>query len=79
MAIVFVHLKVAPNKIHEIWKKIRELDYVKEAFVITGDYDIIAKLEAPDVSYASKIIIEYILKMEGVERSSSSIVLPQNE
>lgn len=79
MAIVFVHLKVTPSKINDVWSKIRALEYVVEAYVITGDYDIIVKLEAPEVSSASKIIIEKILKMDGVERSSSSIVLPQSE
>jgi DNA-binding Lrp family transcriptional regulator len=79
LAIVFVNLKVNPNRISEVWEKIRKLENVIEAYIITGDYDIIAKLETPEVSIASKIIIEKILRMEGVERSASSIVLPQSE
>jgi len=79
VAIVFVNLKVNPNKINEVWKKVKDLEYVVEAYVITGDYDIIAKIEAPEMAVASKVIIEKLSKMEGVERTASSIVLPQNE
>lgn len=79
LTIIFIHLKVAPSKISSILNEIKKLDYIKEAHVVTGDYDIIAKLETPDASLASKIIIEHILKLDGVERSSSSIVLPQTD
>ncbi|MEM2110246.1 MAG: Lrp/AsnC ligand binding domain-containing protein [Candidatus Odinarchaeota archaeon] len=77
MTIVFIHLKVTPSKISAVLTEIKSLEYIKEAYVVTGDYDIIAKLETPDAALASKIIIEKILKLDGVERSSSSIVLPQ--
>jgi len=77
LTIVFIHLKVTPSKISVVLNEIKSLEYIKEAYVVTGDYDIIAKLETPDAALASKIIIEKILKLDGVERSSSSIVLPQ--
>ncbi|WEU39914.1 MAG: Lrp/AsnC ligand binding domain-containing protein [Candidatus Odinarchaeum yellowstonii] len=79
MTVVFIHLKVTPSKISSALNEIKKIDYIKEAYVVTGDYDIIAKLETPDASLASKIIIEKILKIDGVERSSSSIVLPQTD
>jgi DNA-binding Lrp family transcriptional regulator len=47
---------------------------VKSAVVVTGPYDVIALIEAPDLQALGRVITEKIQTIEGVERTLTSLV-----
>ena len=62
----FALITVEPNKEREVYEKVKNIDGVKEAYMLTGEYDIITKLEAGDTTSMGKIIINKIRTIDGV-------------
>ncbi|MHA1348570.1 MAG: Lrp/AsnC family transcriptional regulator [Candidatus Odinarchaeia archaeon] len=79
LPIVFIFVKTNPGRINNVLSEILKLKEVVEVHAVTGDYDIILKLEVERIEDASKVIIDKIHKLEGVEKTSTSIVLQTQE
>lgn len=75
MVDAFVFLVVEPNKIDKVGIEIKKIEGIKEAHAVTGEYDIIVKIEAKDFSELSKIIKEKILTIAGVVKTTTSVVI----
>jgi len=71
-ALIFI--TVEPNKIDKIGMDIKKLPNVKEVVAITGEFDIVARVEAKDFSELSKTLKEKILSLPGIIKSSTSII-----
>ncbi|MBD3230986.1 MAG: hypothetical protein GF329_22595 [Candidatus Lokiarchaeota archaeon] len=56
--------------------RLREMDEVDEANVVTGTVDIIAKVKGKDIQTISNVILSRIHKIDGVERTSTHFVVP---
>jgi len=52
------------------------MEEVTEANAVTGTIDIIAKVEVEDFTYISKVILQKIHQIDGVEKTSSHFVTP---
>jgi len=72
---LLVFIVVEPKLLDSIGKALREIAGVKEVISITGEFDIIARIEAPDLESALKIVKERILTIEGVRKTITSIVV----
>lgn len=66
MAVGYVLINVSPGKEFEVYQKLEQLDSVKDATLLFGDYDLIAKLEAEDLSGIAAIVVENIRQIDGV-------------
>ncbi len=66
-AIVLVETTV--GKVKEIATALRRLDEVKSADVVTGPYDVIAILEAQDLTEVGHIVTSKIDTISGVSRT----------
>ncbi len=75
MVELLVFIVVEPKLLDSIGKALREIAGVKEVISITGEFDIIARIEAPDLESALKIVKERILTIEGVRKTITSIVV----
>ena len=51
-----------------------ELDFIKDAAIVYGEYDIVAKVRLKDVSDLSNFIVSNIRGVPGVQRTSTLIV-----
>jgi DNA-binding Lrp family transcriptional regulator len=71
-ALIFI--TVEPNKIDKIGMDIKRLPNVKEVVAITGEFDIVARVEAKDFSELSKTLKEKILSIPGIVKSATSII-----
>jgi DNA-binding Lrp family transcriptional regulator len=71
-ALIFI--TVEPNKIDKIGMDIKRLPNVKEVVAITGEFDIVARVEAKDFSELSKTLKEKILSIPGIVKSAISII-----
>ena len=51
-----------------------ELEFIRDAAIVYGEYDIIAKVRLKDVSELSNFIVSNIRGIPGVQRTSTLIV-----
>jgi len=59
----------------EIAKKIKRLPGVEEVLIVAGGTDIVAKLRVKDVDELNKFIIDKLRNVEGVDRTTTMVVL----
>ncbi|HTT77243.1 MAG TPA: Lrp/AsnC ligand binding domain-containing protein [Candidatus Binataceae bacterium] len=70
----FILIDTSPGKAKEVAAKLREVAGVATAHAVTGPHDIIAVVEANDVSDLGELIVRKIQSVAGVTRSQTSIV-----
>ena len=74
MVKAFILIDTSPGKAREVTQKIRQVDGVSAAHAVTGPHDIIAMVEAADVSTLGELVVHKIQSVAGVSRSLTSIV-----
>ncbi len=75
MVEALVFITVEPNKIDKVGVDIKKFPNVKEVLAVTGEFDIIARIEAKDFSELSKTIKEQILAIPGVVKTATSVII----
>jgi len=70
----YVLLKIAPGRSRAITEEISKLDGVRSALPVTGMYDIIAYVEAPDINTLTGVVRGRIQTIDGVRRTHTAIV-----
>lgn len=66
MAVGYVLLNVAPGAELDVYVQLQQLESVSDATVLFGDYDLIVKLQAVDLSSIAKAVVESIRQIPGV-------------
>jgi len=75
MVEAFVFIKVEPNRIDKVGMSVKKLTNVKDAYAVTGEYDIIAYVEARDFGELSRVIREQILSIPGINKTNTSVII----
>ena len=70
----YILIKIAPGKSRPITEKISKVESVKTAYPVTGMFDIIAFLEAPDINHLTDTVRSEIQTIDGVLRTHTAIV-----
>lgn len=70
----YVFLDLAPRTKRDFIIKLKEIKAVKEAKLVIGIYDAIAKIEAKNIEELEKIYFNEIDKMAGIINSRLHIV-----
>ncbi len=73
LAYVLVNAEIGSED--ELLKELLETDGVIEAYVVYGVYDIICKVEAPDMDRLKEIITTKIRRKENVRSTLTMIVV----
>lgn len=66
MAIGFVLISAAPRKEHDVYNALQKVSEVVELHPLFGEYDLIAKLEAPDFDTLGHVVVNKIRSIDGV-------------
>ena len=66
MAVGYVLLNVGPGAEHDVYLQLQQLESVSDATVLFGDYDLIVKLQAVNLSSIAKAVVESIRQIPGV-------------
>jgi DNA-binding Lrp family transcriptional regulator len=66
MTLAFVLISTAPRKEHEVYNELLKIPEIIELHPLFGDYDLIARVEAPDLDVLGHIIVDKIRKVEGI-------------
>ena len=66
MAVGYVLLNVVPGVEHDVYLKLRDLPNAADVTVLFGDYDLIVKLVADDLSSIATAVVESIRQIPGI-------------
>jgi len=64
---------VKPGKERNIASKLLKYDIVKDVSIVSGEYDLIIKLEVPDMSSLRSFLTEHLRKLRDIEKTSTMI------
>jgi DNA-binding Lrp family transcriptional regulator len=71
MSLAYVMLNTVPDKMEAVLEDIREIEGVKEAYMLYGVYDIIAEVKGENVEELKTII----LKIRKLKRVTHTLTL----
>lgn len=66
MAVGYVLINVKPGEELTVYQLVKDMDYVVDATILFGDYDIIIKLNAADLSTIAKTVVDTIRQLPGI-------------
>ena len=66
MAVGYVLLNVVPGKEHDVYLSLKDLESVADVTLLFGDYDLIVKLVAEDLSSIATAVVESIRQIPGI-------------
>ncbi len=75
MVMAYLLILVKPGEETTVVEKLNQMDEVKMTDVVYGEYDVIAKVEVPDMSALQKFLMEKIRKIDEIERTSTMIAI----
>jgi len=73
--LAFVLIKTKVGKTGKVLEDLKQMKEVIECYMVTGVYDIIAKIEAPDLESLGKIVADRMHEMEGVTSTVTCLVI----
>jgi anthranilate phosphoribosyltransferase len=75
MVTAFILLVTAAGKEREVMTKLLGMSEVKEAYVVYGEYDIIAKVETDTLKELDRFIMENLRRMPEIQMTSTMIAI----
>ena len=75
MLSAYVLIETQVGKVAHVAQALTDLDGVESAEDLAGPYDVIARLQAPDLDELSRLIVSRIHVLDGVTRTLTCIVL----
>lgn len=75
MVEAYVMILTAASTARDLLPQIREIEGVRRANIVAGEYDIIADVEAEDTRRLLRLVTEEIQSLEGVGRTRTCIIL----
>ncbi len=73
MAFVLINSEIGAE--NDVIKEIRKVKDVKEAYVVYGVYDIVAKIEAPSMDKLKEVITWNVRRLDKVRSTLTMIVM----
>ena len=71
----YVFIRTSLGKAKDVANAISGIEGVKSAHAVTGRFDVIAFIEAPDIATLGDLVLSKIHGVEGVSSSETSIVV----
>jgi len=71
----FVNIFVEASLIDDVVQGLSNIDAVEDFYEVTGEFDIVALVEASDIESFRDILKNRIMKIKGVKSTVTSIVL----
>ena len=68
-----VYIRVDPGKSLDVAEAVKGIEGVKEAYAVTGRFDVVARIEAADVKAIGETVVTKIQKIDGVRSTETSL------
>ncbi len=75
MVKAFVFVNIEASKHYEAFEKIKQIEGVREAHIVTGLHDIILLAEAESIKALGELIVKKIQGVPGVSRTVTCIAV----
>jgi len=75
MVRAYVLISASPGKAIEVANKLARQDGVIQADAITGEYDVIAQVQADDVAGVGALIVEKVQRVDGVFKTVTCLAV----
>ncbi|MBT4089806.1 MAG: Lrp/AsnC ligand binding domain-containing protein [Deltaproteobacteria bacterium] len=75
MSVAYILISVKPGTAREVYYKLQKLPNIQQVEAVTGPYDIIATVHGSDLNAIGNIVIDRILKIEGISNSMTCSVI----
>ena len=75
-ATAIVLIVTEPGSENHVIEKLRQVEEVTESLILFGEYDIFVKLQCPDFGFLSKIVVNVIRNIDGVETTKTLTAAP---
>lgn len=69
MATAYILIQTEVGKSQQVSKDLRSIDGVEEASNVTGPYDVVVKVETPDMDALGRLVISQIQMVRGITRT----------
>ncbi len=76
-AIVLINTEIGTEQ--DVFEQLSKIEGVKEAYIVYGVYDIVAKLEADNMDSLKEIVANKIRKLDRVRSTLTMIVVEGKE
>ena len=71
----FLFVECAPDKVKNALARLRRVSGVRVAHGITGEYDLIAMISAPNVKTLGQVVLEKVQSIPGVFKTTTNLVI----
>jgi DNA-binding Lrp family transcriptional regulator len=72
----YVYLQVAPGAIPDVMAQIASKNGVRRAVTVVGEWDVMALVEASDISAIGQLVLSQLHQIDGVQRTYTAPVVP---
>ncbi len=76
MVLAYILISTTPRHSYIVRDYLLKLECIEEAFVVFGQYDVIAKVNAPDTDSLGKLVFGKIRSLETVVSTATLTVIP---
>lgn len=73
----FVLIVVDPASTTEVFDKLRSVEGISEVYQVMGPYDIVAVIDADNLTEVPALISRHIRAVEGIESTTTCVTFPE--
>ncbi|MEO0276559.1 MAG: Lrp/AsnC ligand binding domain-containing protein [candidate division WOR-3 bacterium] len=67
----FVLMKITVGKLPEVSKELLAIEEIKELYMVTGEFDLLAIIETEKYERLGEVIVEKIHKVKNIEKTQT--------
>lgn len=75
MEIVYLLVETDVGKLEEVLRRVRAVPGVTEVQAVTGPFDAIVKIEAPQINQALDVVVHRIRRVPGIKATETLVTV----
>ncbi len=75
MVLALINIYVESKSLDKVAEAMKAFPEVKDLFEVTGDYDLVALVETPDIASFRRFLKEKVLEIKGVNSTNTVMIL----
>ncbi len=76
METLFLLVETEMGRLDDVVRRVRALPGVAEVQAVTGPFDLIVKVEAPQINQALDVVVHKIRKVPGIKSTETLVTVP---
>jgi DNA-binding Lrp family transcriptional regulator len=74
-ALGYLLIECSPDRIRTVLARLKRVPGVRDAHIVTGSYDIIAIVEAPDPKALGEVVLSKVQSIPGVHKTTTNLAV----